>query len=221
MLPTSSLSCASTHTQVSFPAHLPFLFTSKKHKVPLLPEAYTATLYTKTVIPIKKIAAVKTCRIRKSDLWRGKFVCFTLKGVSRTLHRKENRKNLVTLLYINSNQITDFILITLSKLPHLSSLFKPNNHIYSRHFNPLSVFILSISLYQSQQPKYCNPCDFNSTPRHEGVLGSGGTANAFLPSALDGGEWPDSFPGRFTAGKRVPVPTGEEAGWIPEPVWTR
>jgi len=27
--------------------------------------------------------------------------------------------------------------------------------------------------------------------------------------------------GRFTPGARAPVPTGQEAGWVPEPVWTK
>jgi hypothetical protein len=38
-------------------------------------------------------------------------------------------------------------------------------------------------------------------------------------SALDGGEWSASRPGRaFPPGKRSPVPTAQEAGWAPEPV---
>jgi len=31
--------------------------------------------------------------------------------------------------------------------------------------------------------------------------------NAFLTSALDGGEWSASFPGRFTPGGKTPVLT--------------
>jgi hypothetical protein len=41
-----------------------------------------------------------------------------------------------------------------------------------------------------------------------------------LTSALAGGEWSASRPGRFTPGKEPPVPIGKEAGWAPEPVWT-
>jgi hypothetical protein len=41
----------------------------------------------------------------------------------------------------------------------------------------------------------------------------------FLTSALAGGEWSASCPGRFTPGKDSPVPSGQEAGWAPEPVW--
>jgi hypothetical protein len=44
----------------------------------------------------------------------------------------------------------------------------------------------------------------------------------FSTSALDGGEWSASRPGRSLApGKGPPVPIVEEAGWAPEPVWTQ
>jgi hypothetical protein len=45
--------------------------------------------------------------------------------------------------------------------------------------------------------------------------------HAFLTSALDGGERPASRPCRFTPGEQPLVPTGWEAEWAPEPVWTR
>jgi hypothetical protein len=38
-------------------------------------------------------------------------------------------------------------------------------------------------------------------------------------SALDGGGWSSSRPGRFAPGKD-PVPILYEAGWAPGPVWT-
>jgi hypothetical protein len=41
----------------------------------------------------------------------------------------------------------------------------------------------------------------------------------FFTSALGGGEWSASRPGRFPLGKEPPVPIGYEAGWAPEPVW--
>jgi hypothetical protein len=45
---------------------------------------------------------------------------------------------------------------------------------------------------------------------------------SFLTSALDGGEWSASRPGRaLPPGKGSPVPIGQEAGWAPEPVWTQ
>jgi hypothetical protein len=44
----------------------------------------------------------------------------------------------------------------------------------------------------------------------------------FLTSALDGGEWSASRPGRaLAAGKGPPVPIGQKAVWAPEPVWTQ
>jgi hypothetical protein len=45
---------------------------------------------------------------------------------------------------------------------------------------------------------------------------------SFLTSPLDGSKWLGSCPGSaFPAGKLTPVPTAQEAGWAPEPVWTQ
>jgi hypothetical protein len=45
---------------------------------------------------------------------------------------------------------------------------------------------------------------------------------SFLTSAVEGGEWSASRPGRaLPPGKEPPVPTVQEAGWVPEPVWTQ
>jgi hypothetical protein len=45
---------------------------------------------------------------------------------------------------------------------------------------------------------------------------------SFSTSALEGGEWSESRPGRaLPLGKGPPVPIGQEAGWAPEPVWTQ
>jgi hypothetical protein len=46
---------------------------------------------------------------------------------------------------------------------------------------------------------------------------------SFSTSALDGGEWSASRPGRaFTiGGKGPPVLIVQEAGWAPESVWTQ
>jgi hypothetical protein len=45
---------------------------------------------------------------------------------------------------------------------------------------------------------------------------------SFTTSALDGGQWLASRPGRaLVPGKGPPVPLRHEAGWIPEPVWTQ
>jgi hypothetical protein len=49
-----------------------------------------------------------------------------------------------------------------------------------------------------------------------GVRG-GNSSYSFLTSALDGGVWSASRPGRALP----PVPIGQEAGWAPEPVWTQ
>jgi len=45
---------------------------------------------------------------------------------------------------------------------------------------------------------------------------------SFSTSALDGVEWSSSLPGRALAPRKgPPVPTVQEAGWAPEPVWTQ
>jgi hypothetical protein len=45
---------------------------------------------------------------------------------------------------------------------------------------------------------------------------------SFTTSALDGGEWSASRPGRILAlGKGPPVPIGQETGWAPMPAWTQ
>jgi hypothetical protein len=55
---------------------------------------------------------------------------------------------------------------------------------------------------------------------HKDIWGNGALLSPFLTSILDGGEWSDSRPGRFTPGKQPPVPIVQEAGWASEPVWT-
>jgi hypothetical protein len=44
--------------------------------------------------------------------------------------------------------------------------------------------------------------------------------HALLTSAPDEGEWPASRPGRFTLEERTPAPSGYEAWWAAQPVWT-
>jgi hypothetical protein len=60
-------------------------------------------------------------------------------------------------------------------------------------------------------------------PRHEGAWGERRYSSySFSISALDGGEWSASPPGRaLPPGKGPPVPIVQEAGWAPEPVWTQ
>jgi hypothetical protein len=56
----------------------------------------------------------------------------------------------------------------------------------------------------------------------EALGGEEYSSYSFTTSALDGGEWSASRPGRaLPPGKGPPVPIGEEAGWAPEPVWTQ
>jgi hypothetical protein len=56
------------------------------------------------------------------------------------------------------------------------------------------------------------------------MYGSGGIAPSFLTSALDGGQWSASHPGRFTPGEGAPAIhcvgdwMGPEPGWT---LWTR
>jgi hypothetical protein len=51
-------------------------------------------------------------------------------------------------------------------------------------------------------------------PRHEGVLGEWRYSSTYsLISALDGGEWSDSRPGRFTPRERAPD-TNWTGGWV-------
>jgi hypothetical protein len=48
------------------------------------------------------------------------------------------------------------------------------------------------------------------------------SSNSFTTSALYGGEWSASRPGRaLPAGKGPAVPIVQEAGWAPEPAWTQ
>jgi hypothetical protein len=56
------------------------------------------------------------------------------------------------------------------------------------------------------------------------AFGGGGrySSYSFLTSALYGGEWSASRPGRaLLPGKGPPVPIWQETGWAPEPVWTQ
>jgi hypothetical protein len=53
----------------------------------------------------------------------------------------------------------------------------------------------------------------NQAPRHKDVWGSGGIAPPLLTSALDGGEWSASRPGRFIPGERPPG-THQVGGWV-------
>jgi hypothetical protein len=71
-------------------------------------------------------------------------------------------------------------------------------------------------------PKY-NSAKAPPTTRHVGAWGERRyTSYTFSTSALDGGEWSASRPGRALAPvKGPPVPIVQEAVWAPEPVWTQ
>jgi hypothetical protein len=68
-------------------------------------------------------------------------------------------------------------------------------------------------------------CKKQSSPAtsHQGAWGERRYSSySFLTSALHGGEWSASRPGRaLPPGKGPPVPIVQEAGWAPEPVWTQ
>jgi hypothetical protein len=56
----------------------------------------------------------------------------------------------------------------------------------------------------------------------EALGGRGYSSYSFTTSALDGGEWSASRPSRvLTPGKGPSLPTVQEAGWAPGPVWTQ
>jgi hypothetical protein len=61
------------------------------------------------------------------------------------------------------------------------------------------------------------------TTRHEGAWGERRYSSySFSTSALDGGEWSASRPGRALAPEKgLPVSVVQEAEWAPEPVWTQ
>jgi hypothetical protein len=65
-------------------------------------------------------------------------------------------------------------------------------------------------------------CKSGPAIRHGGVLvESRYISYSFLTSALEGGEWSASRPGRtLTQEEGPPVPIVQEGGWAPEPVWT-
>jgi hypothetical protein len=54
-----------------------------------------------------------------------------------------------------------------------------------------------------------------------GTLEERRCSSSFLTSAQEGGEWSASRPGLIYPRRRSPVPTVQEAGWAPEPVWTQ
>jgi hypothetical protein len=72
--------------------------------------------------------------------------------------------------------------------------------------NKGSVGFTSFESYPALKLKVKLSLCFNRAPRHEGVLGEWRYSSTHsLTSALDGGEWSASRPGRFTPRERAPV----------------
>jgi hypothetical protein len=70
--------------------------------------------------------------------------------------------------------------------------------------------------------RHLKPYTAKAVPLHamKALWGERYSSYSFPTSALDGGEWSAPRPGRaLVPRKGPPVPTGQEAGWIPEPVW--
>jgi hypothetical protein len=98
------------------------------------------------------------------------------------------------------------------------------------HPRMYSLFLIDDRLCPNSKIKKCIPdlgkvkslCSFNWAPRHEGVLGEWMYSSTHsLTSALDGGEWSASRPGRFTPRERAPGTHWIE-GWVcSEPFWQR
>jgi hypothetical protein len=75
----------------------------------------------------------------------------------------------------------------------------------------------------NEDVNFTNDKKSSPTTHHGGAWGERRYSSySFMASALDGGEWSASRPGRaFSQEKGPPVPIVQEAGWAPEPVWTQ
>jgi hypothetical protein len=90
----------------------------------------------------------------------------------------------------------------------LSDLFCPVSLQVSSRVDPLT--------------KESSNCGAKAVPLHatKALGGERYGSYSFSTTALDGGEWSASRPGRALApGKGPPVPIVQEAGWASEPVW--
>jgi hypothetical protein len=79
----------------------------------------------------------------------------------------------------------------------------------------MATFLVKQRAFPYKSFFFSYPCAFfNSAPCHEGVLGEWKHSSSHsLTSALDGGEWSASRPGRFTPRERAPG-THWIRGWV-------
>jgi hypothetical protein len=110
------------------------------------------------------------------------------------------------------------------KRPYVSSLERQENEWLNKklgdnHYNSelggvLDLWMTRNSLNDVKVKQYLNtPMEAYGERRY--------SSYSFTTSALDGGEWSASRPGRaLPPGKGPPVPIVQESGWVPETVWT-
>jgi hypothetical protein len=92
-------------------------------------------------------------------------------------------------------------------------MYHPLQWSLTLHFMQIMYLLVSywVHVYFKSCPTTC----------HGGPWGERCSSYSFSTSALNGGEWSASHPGRTLApGKRPLVPIVQEAGWAPELVWT-
>jgi hypothetical protein len=97
--------------------------------------------------------------------------------------------------------------------------------------NTRNTISCSASVYKIRQTMYClYETLIIQTQKSKALsLGHAGAKRerkynsySFSTSALDGGQWSASRPGRVLAPRKgPPVSIVQEAGWAPEPVWTQ
>jgi hypothetical protein len=95
----------------------------------------------------------------------------------------------------------------------------------SRSYKVATIHVIYLSsqlpfLYRQKKKKEGKVVPLRSIDAHLGDRRY--SSYSFLTSALEGGEWSASRPGRaLHQGKEPPAPIVQEAGWAPEPVWTQ
>jgi hypothetical protein len=74
------------------------------------------------------------------------------------------------------------------------------------------IYIIKCKFEFASEPNY--------PPRQYNMWSSRIVAPLFITSALVGVEWSASRPGALPPGKELPNTVGQEAGWVPDQVWT-